>query len=66
MNKNDVIRIFYLQDEDDAIRGNGITTIDNFLNIAGFKDCNPTKIDMLAFDNGAKGYIDLINQGNFA
>lgn len=45
---------------------NGIqVTINDFLEIAGFKECNPTKEDMLVFDSGTKGYKKLIESGDF-
>lgn len=61
MTKDDVKRIFNC-DEVIAL-GNGLSvTIDDFLEIAGFKDCEPTKEAMLVFDGGTKGYYDLILQ----
>lgn len=66
LTENDVKRIF---DCESVIElGNGVSvTVDNFLNVAGFKDApnNPTKEDLHSIDQGVKGYADLIEQGNY-
>ena len=66
MTEQDVRRIFELEEGQTFFRvGIGVVTIEDFLQIAGFKDCEPTKEAMLAFDGGVKGYKELIEQGNF-
>ena len=48
--------------EDKITLPSGATvTIDDFLIVAGFKDCDPTKDAMLNFDGEVKGYADLFN-----
>ena len=67
MTKNDVKRVFANYVDGDNIRINNIVsvTIDDFLHIAGFKNCESTKEDMLAFDGGTKGYSKFIETGSF-
>ena len=67
MTESDVKRIFANYVDDNNIQINNIlsVTIDDFLHIAGFEHCEPTKEAMLDFDGGIKGYAELIEQGNF-
>ena len=65
MTENDVKKIFNCKDDIIVLSENCNVTIDNFLNIAGFKNCEPTKEAMLEFDAEVKGYKELIKKGNF-
>lgn len=59
MTQDDVQRIFNCNEN--FICGIGIiVSVNAFINVAGFKDCEPTKAAMLVFDGGTKGYYDLI------
>ena len=64
MTKEDVQKIFNCKDVIHLPDGSQVL-VDGFLNIAGFKNCEPTKQAMLDFDGGIKGYAELIEQGNF-
>ena len=67
MTTKDVQSIFNV--EDIIIMPNNIVvTVDDFLNIAEFQNApdNPTKQELLDFDNGEKGYVDLIESGNYS
>ena len=65
MTKNDVVNIFNLKSDEIILQNGAHTTVDKFLDIAGFSECEPTKQAMLDFDNGTKGYKELIENGNF-
>ena len=60
MTKSEVENMFGVK-EGICLSNGAFVLVDDFLNIAGFKDCDATKQDMLVFDNGTKGYTDLIN-----
>ena len=64
MTNDDTKRIFNC-DETIQVDGHSNVSVDDFLEIAGFKNCEPTKQAMLDFDGGSKGYYDLINSINF-
>ena len=67
MKESDVRKVFGAAVEGDSIKL-GLScwiSIDDFLKVAGFEKCAPTKEAMLAFDGEVKGYKDLIEQGNF-
>lgn len=67
MTEQDVRRIFCIGSDSDIVYRQGVVTVrvEDFLEVAGFKNCEPTKEAMLAFDGGAKGYRELIEQGSF-
>ena len=67
MTESDVKRIFANYVDDDNIQINNIVsvTIDDFLHIAGFEHCEPTKESMLAHDGGKRGYAEFIETGDF-
>jgi len=68
MDNTDVKRIFadFVVGDKLIIKPNQTVDISCFLGVAGFKDCEPTKQDMLYFDGGIKGYANLIEQGNYS
>ena len=67
MTENDVQNIFANMIKNDIINfpNGSFISVDNFLNIVGFSNCEPTKNAMLAFDAGEKGYAALIESGIF-
>ena len=70
MTITDVQRIFKNSISGDIIilNENSAVTIDDFLNIAGFKNApdNPTKQDLISIDAGIKNYSELIESGNYS
>ena len=63
MTKDDVKRIFGVTHEFTV--GLAVVSVDDFLDIAGFRDCEPTKDAMLEHDGGTKGYREFIESGNW-
>lgn len=64
MTVDDVRRIFGCYDEI-IISPTTAVTVEDFLHLAGFEACEPTKEAMLAFDGGTKGYSKFIETGSF-
>jgi len=49
-------------DEVICLSNSQTVTVDAFLDIAGFKDCEPNLQAMIDFDGGTKGYRDFLLQ----